>query len=65
MFGADHLMGSFEFQTDLVKDEEGYWVASALGVSARHSDQSQALNDLNAALDEKLMSGQIRPDIMG
>jgi hypothetical protein len=65
MFGTDHLNGSFEFQTDLAKDAEGNWIASALGVSAKHSDQSQAINDLNAALDEKLMSGEIRPDIMG
>lgn len=65
MFGVDHLEGSFEFHTELKQDAEGNWIASALGMSAKHSIQSQAINDLNAALDNKLMRGELKPDIMG
>lgn len=62
MFGTEHLTeGSFEFQTDLNQLPDGKWEASALGVKATHADQSQAINDLNAALDDKIMRGEIRP----
>lgn len=65
MFGTDHLFGSFEFDTDLKRAEDGQWTASALGVSATHYDQSQAVNNLNQKINEKLERGEIRPDILG
>jgi hypothetical protein len=63
MFGTEHMMGSFDFHTDITQDDKGNWVASALGESASHPDQSQALNDLNAKIDDKLVRGELRPDM--
>lgn len=63
MFSTDHFFGSFDFQTDLEQAADGVWTARALGVEAKHRDRDQALNDLNKSLDEKLIKGEIRPQM--
>jgi hypothetical protein len=60
-FPTDFLFGSFEFATEMRKEGDVY-IASALGVEARHRDQSQALNDLNQKISDGLERGTIRPD---
>lgn len=63
MFGTDYLQGTFDsFETELKQLDNGWWEASALGVKAAHRDQSQAINDLNAKIDEKLQRGDLHPD---
>ncbi len=60
---TDHLAGSFEFDTKLSRNADNTkWVASALGVKVEHFDQSQAVNDLNQILDEKIARMEIVPD---
>lgn len=58
---TDYLGGSFEFDTELVQ-KEGKWTASALGFSATHDDASQAVNDLNAFLNDKMERGELIPN---
>lgn len=62
MFGTDYLQGSFEFETELSRDEAGNHTASAMGESVTRSDPSQALNDLNSLLNDKMERGLLRPD---
>lgn len=62
MVPTDHLGGSFEFDTHLGRDSEGNHVASALGFSASHPFQDQAINDLNAILNDKMERGELVPD---
>lgn len=60
---TDHLQGSFEFDTKVTRNADNTkWVASALGQSVEHFDQSQAVNDLNALLDDKIARMEIVPD---
>lgn len=63
MFGTDHMFGSFDFQTELSQDAEGMWTAKALGIEVKNRDRDQAVNDLNKTLDEKLIKGEIRPQM--
>ena len=64
MFTTDHFDGAFdEFPTDIKQESDGTWVASALGLEARHRDQSQALNDLNAKLYDAVSRGELIPNM--
>jgi hypothetical protein len=64
MFSTDHFYGAFdEFPTDLKQDADGTWVASAMGLEARHQYQEQALNDLNAALLDAVSKGELVPNM--
>lgn len=65
MRGTESLWGSFETPTELKRLDNGWWEASALGEKAVHYDQAQAINDLNAKLDEKITTGDIQPDLLG
>ena len=58
----DYLFGSWEFPTDVRQDGDD-WVASAMGYSAKHEDKDQALNDLNAKLNEAMEKGELRPQM--
>lgn len=60
MIPMDYLLGSFEFDTEIGKDEKGYF-AKAQGYEARHADQGQALNDLNQLLNEAMERGELVP----
>lgn len=63
MFMTDHFQGAFDdFPTDL-RQEEGQWVASALGIEARHQYQEMALNDLNAKIYDAISKGEIVPQM--
>lgn len=62
MHGTDYLNGSFEFETELTTLPDGKHRASALGFSITHEDQSQALNDLNQLLNDKMERGLLVPD---
>lgn len=57
----DFMFGSFEFDTQITRAENGDFIASAMGVSAQHADQSIALNDLNAKIDQGIQRGTITP----
>jgi hypothetical protein len=58
----DHLYGSYEFATDVTKDDQGIYTAKAQGYSASHRDQGQALNDLNQKLAEAIQMGKLTPN---
>lgn len=58
---TDAAFGSYEFPTNVTKDDEGYWVVEAAGFSSRNSDQSQAINDLNQQLMEAIQTGKLTP----
>lgn len=58
---TDYLYGSFEFETKLEKDAEGNTIASAAGYTAKHRDQSQAINDLNVKLNDAMERGELTP----
>lgn len=59
---TDHFQGAFDdFPTELRREGEE-WVASALGVEARHAFQDQALNDLNAKIYDAISRGDIVPN---
>jgi hypothetical protein len=65
MFTMDHFYGSFEFPTETGQDEKGFW-ARAEGFEARHPiSPDQALNDLNAALEEAISTGKLVPTMGG
>lgn len=57
----DFFNGSFEFETEFRREGDLH-VATALGYEARHRDPSQALNDLNAKIDEAITKGELVPD---
>jgi hypothetical protein len=59
---TDFLMGSFEFETVITKDADGYYVAEALGHKVRHPYQDQAVNDLNQLLSDKMERGELIPN---
>jgi endo-1,4-beta-D-glucanase Y len=59
---TDHFMGVFDnFETEIGKEGDEYY-ARALGLEARHKYQEQALNDLNAKLQEAILKGEIVPN---
>jgi len=58
---TDFLNGSFEFDTQIDKDGDIY-VASAMGVSARHRSMEQAINDLNSKIDIAITRGELVPN---
>lgn len=63
MFPTDHIFGIFDdFETEIRKDGDEY-VASALGMEARHKYQEQALNDLNAKLQDAIANGTLVPNM--
>jgi hypothetical protein len=63
MFPTDHLFGDFtEFPTDL-RREGDEWIASAMGIEARHQFQEQALNDLNVKIYDAVSKGEIVPNM--
>lgn len=63
MFTTDHFQGAFDdFPTEIRKEGDEF-VASALGIEARHRYQDQALNDLNAKLYDAISKGEIVPDM--
>jgi len=65
MFTMDHFGGSFEFPTETGSDEQGVY-ARALGYEARHPfSPEQALNDLNAAIDNAISEGKLIPTMGG
>lgn len=65
MFTTDHFNGAFDdFQTELEFDEKkSMWKASALGYSAKHKYQDQAINDLNEKLFNAVTNGEIVPNM--
>ena len=62
MIPMDYLAGSFEFDTDISRDDKGNYVASAMGYKAVHPDQSQALNNLNFQLNDAMEKGELIPN---
>lgn len=63
MFTMDHFWGSFEFETEIGKDDKGFY-ARAHGYEARHPhSQDQALNDLNQVIDTAISTGKLVPDM--
>lgn len=63
MFPLDHFDGSFEFETETGRDDNGFF-ARAQGYEARHPFSSaQALNDLNGIIDEAISTGKLVPNM--
>jgi len=60
MHSTEYLQGSFEFDTEL-RREGNTFVASAMGIEARHASQEQALNDLNEKLNVAMERGELVP----
>lgn len=46
-----------------LKQEGDVWIASALGLEARHKYREQALNDLNEKVYNAVSRGEIVPDM--
>jgi len=57
MFKTDYLQGSFEFETTVEVLPDGKVKASACGREVIAADASQALNDLNAKLNQEMEAG--------
>ena len=63
MFPLDYLDGSFDsFETKVTKDNEGYYIAEALGRKCRAVDQEQAISDLNNEILSAMERGELVPD---
>ena len=65
MFSTDHFDGSFEgFDTDVrFDDTTSEWVTSAMGIEARHPDQSQSLSEFNAKFYDAVSRGEVVPNM--
>jgi len=63
MIPMDHLDGYFEFETEIGKDEKGFY-ARAQGFEARHPNfQDQAINDLNEKVFDAISRGDLVPNL--
>ena len=65
MFTMDHFEGSMEgFETEVRFDPDAQvWVTSAMGIEARHQDQSQSLNDFNEKFNDAVSRGELTPNM--
>lgn len=45
-----------------VTAKDGVFVASAMGLSVKHYDQSEAVNRLTAQIQDGILKGELHPD---
>jgi hypothetical protein len=60
-FDTSHLEGNVILDIEVKSNGNGTHKASAMGVEVNHKDQAQAIRELQDQLQQKILSGEIRP----
>lgn len=60
-FDTSHLQGNVIFDIAIKNNGNGTYKATSMGCEVNHRDQDQAVRELQDQLQQKVLSGEIRP----